>query len=117
MTTSGTGSANDEHSGRTRVTPVFTWLREHGGSGWVTELLRLADGIQVPESVGEVITQSVGKERESSGQAPERLAWMIAVTHTGWLPKTVAFGRNISSGVSIRQSRKRGEALRRARHW
>lgn len=80
MTTSGAGSADDEHSGRTRVTPVFTWLREHGGSGWVTELLRLADGIQVPDSVGEVITLSVGKEREVPA-SPERLAWMIRNAH------------------------------------
>jgi hypothetical protein len=43
----------DQHSGRTRVTPVFTWLQAHGGSGWVTELLRLADGIKVADSIGE----------------------------------------------------------------
>ena len=56
MTTSGTGSAEGEHSGRTRVTPVFTWLRDHGGSDWVTELLRLAEGIRVLDDVGEVIS-------------------------------------------------------------
>lgn len=80
MTTSGTGSADDEHSGRTRVTPVFTWVWEHGGTGWVTELLRLAEGIQAPNSVGEVISLSVGKEREVSPSS-ERLAWMIRNAH------------------------------------
>ena len=80
MKTSGTGSPEDEHSGRTRVTPVFTWLREHGGSGWVMELLRLADGIQVPNSVGEVISLSVDPEREVL-PSPQRLAWMIRNAH------------------------------------
>lgn len=80
MTTSGIGFAEDEHSGRTRVTPVFTWLSEHGGSRWVTELLRLADGIHSSDTVGEVIKLSVGKEREIP-PSPERLAWMIRNAH------------------------------------
>lgn len=32
----------DENSARTRVTPVFSWLRENGGVNWPTEFLRLA---------------------------------------------------------------------------
>ena len=66
----------DQHSGRTRVSPVFTWLHEHGGSDWVMELLRLADGIQVGSDVGETITVCVGTEREVE-PSPARLAWMI----------------------------------------
>jgi len=73
-------SDGDQHSGRTRVSPVFTWLREHGGPGWVTELLRLADGIQVVDSVGELISLSVGEEREVA-PSPQRLAWMIRNAH------------------------------------
>ena len=76
MTTSMAASAVDQHSGRTRVTRVFGWLHERGGSGWVTELLRLADGIQVTTSVGEAISLCVGTEREVE-PSPARLAWMI----------------------------------------
>jgi hypothetical protein len=70
----------DQHSGRTRVTPVFTWLREHGGPDWVTELLRLADGIIVTGSVGDVLSLCVGEEREIPA-SPQRLAWMIRNAH------------------------------------
>jgi len=75
-----------QHSGRTRVTPVFTWLQAHGGSDWVTELLRLADGIQVTNSVGEVVKLSVESEPEGNGEqevepSPARLAWMIRNAH------------------------------------
>jgi len=80
MTMSGASSPDDERSGRTRGTPVFTWLREHGGPGWVTGLLRLADGIQVPDSVGEVISLSVDEEREVP-PSPRRLALMIRNAH------------------------------------
>jgi hypothetical protein len=72
----------DQHSGRTRVTPVFTWLGKCGGPDWVTELLRLADGIQINDSVGKVIKLSVERLLEGSGElevepSPARLAWMI----------------------------------------
>lgn len=70
----------DQHSGRTRVSPVFGWLREHGGADWVTELLRLADGIELSDDVGRVIRLWVGKER-TVGPSPERLAWMIRNAH------------------------------------
>ena len=77
---SASGSAPDEHSGRTRIIPVFSWLREHGGSGWVTHLLNLADGIHIPDSVGEVVSLSVEQEREVP-PSPQRLAWMIRNAH------------------------------------
>ena len=81
MTSSNTASAGvDQHSGRTRVTPVFTWLQAHGGSDWVTELLRLADGIQITDSVGNVVSLCVGKEREVE-PSPARLGWMIRNAH------------------------------------
>ncbi len=81
MKSSRTASAGvDQHSGRTRVTPVFTWLQAHGGSDWVTELLRLADGIHVADSVGNVTSLCVGKEREIE-PSPARLGWMIRNVH------------------------------------
>jgi hypothetical protein len=70
----------DQHSGRTRVSPVFAWLLEHGGADWATELLRLADGILVPNGVGGVISLTVGEERLVE-PSPERLAWMIRNAH------------------------------------
>jgi len=66
----------DQHSGRTRVSPVFGWLREHGGADWATELLHLADGIELSDDVGRVIRLWVGKERIVA-PSPQRLAWMI----------------------------------------
>jgi hypothetical protein len=81
MKSSRTASAGvDQHSGRTRVTPVFTWLQAHGRSDWVTELLRLADGIQIADSVGNVMSVCVGKEREVE-PSPARLGWMIRNAH------------------------------------
>jgi len=70
----------DQHSGRTRVSPVFGWLHKHGGTGWTTELLRLAEGIEVSDGVGEVISFWVGEERIVE-PSPERLAWMIRNAH------------------------------------
>ena len=73
-------SSVDEHSGRTRVSPVFTWLRDHGGSRWVTELLNLAHGIQAPDNVGGIVSLCLEKEREVP-PSPQRLAWMIRNAH------------------------------------
>lgn len=70
----------DQHSGRTRVTPTFTWLRDHGGRNWVTELLGLADGIAAPASAGRLLSLHVGEEREVPA-SPARLAWMIRNAH------------------------------------
>lgn len=66
----------DQHSGRTRVTPTFAWLRDHSGQDWVTEFLRLADGITAPADAGRLVSLCVGKEREVPAN-PVRLAWMI----------------------------------------
>jgi len=53
----------DEHSGRTRVIPVFSTLQAHGGPDWVTELLHMAEGIQIEPSVGDVLSMEMGEER------------------------------------------------------
>lgn len=70
----------DQHSGRSRVTPAFTWLRNHGGPEWVSEFLKLADGITAPASVGRLVSLHVGEEREVPA-SPARLAWMIRNAH------------------------------------
>jgi hypothetical protein len=71
-----TEAIDDQHSGRTRVSPVFEWLRENGGPRWTMELLRLAEGIEISDSVGEIIRLWVGEERKVA-PSPQRLAWLI----------------------------------------
>ena len=66
----------DQHSGRTRVEPVFGWLKKHGGEGWVATLLRLADGIEPTGDVGKVMSMDFGKEKTVPASA-QRLGWMI----------------------------------------
>lgn len=72
--------SEDQNSARTRVTPVFTWLRKNGGDNWPTELLRLADGISVVADVGPVKSLEVSEER-AVPPSPSRLAWMIRNAH------------------------------------
>ena len=71
---------DDQNSARTRVTPVFAWLRENGGEDWSTELLRLADGISVGDDVGRVKFLEGGEER-TVPLSPARLVWMIRNAH------------------------------------
>ena len=73
-------SHEDQNSARTRVTPVFTWLRANAGANWPSEFLRLADGISVTDDVGAVELLEVGKERVVP-PSPTRLAWMIRNAH------------------------------------
>ena len=40
----------DENSARTSVTPVFTWLYDHGGGGW----------LHLPEEVRQLFRQKIG---------------------------------------------------------
>lgn len=71
---------NDQHSGRTRVEPVFQWFKEHAGARWVSDFLGLADGIAVTSDIGKVVKLTVGKERTVPA-SPSRLAWMIRNAH------------------------------------
>ncbi|HNY41155.1 MAG TPA: hypothetical protein PKJ41_12200 [Bryobacteraceae bacterium] len=75
-----TSKTEDQHSGRSRVTPTFRWLRDHGGAQWVAELLNLADGISAPAKTGRLVSLEVGEEREVPASAA-RLAWMIRNAH------------------------------------
>jgi hypothetical protein len=64
-----------ENSKRTRVEPVFRWLRAHGGPGWPGELIGLAQGVE-PIDTG-AIRGLAFKEEAVVPPSPQRLAWMI----------------------------------------
>jgi hypothetical protein len=68
-----------EDSKRTRVEPVFRWLRTHGGPNWPGELIRLAGGIE-PIEPGPLRRLALGPEA-TIPPSPERLAWMIRNAH------------------------------------
>lgn len=50
MTELGTDNSNglDQHSGRTRVTPVFRWLEAHGSEEWPTDDVVKKYGYRLP---------------------------------------------------------------------
>ena len=64
-----------ENTKRTRVEPVFSWLRAHGGPDWPGELVRLAQGIE-PIEPGP-IRQLALEDEATIPASPRRLAWMI----------------------------------------
>jgi hypothetical protein len=67
---------SDENSKRTRVKPIFHWLKQNGGDMWPTRLLQLTEGLRISSSPGRVV--SVNFEKEITVPAsPQRLAWMI----------------------------------------
>jgi hypothetical protein len=99
----------DQNSARTRVTPTFTWLRDHGDEDWAMTLLRLADGITVPSNVGRILSLEVGEERKVP-PSPARLAWMIRNVHR----LAPADGRQWQEyGSRVIENPARDEALRR----
>jgi len=68
--------ALDTNSKRSRVEPIFGWLREHGGSSWPQEFLGLVHGLRVAIDAGELDELRFEKE-VTVRPSPERLAWMI----------------------------------------
>lgn len=66
----------DENSKRTRVEPVFKWLREQAGDEWPTRLLDLVDGLAVSIRPGRLVRIDLEHERRVP-PAPRRLSWMI----------------------------------------
>jgi hypothetical protein len=66
----------DENSRRTRVEPVFGWLRDCGGRNWPERLVEIADGIRDSRPVGELVAIEFEKERRVPPSAA-RLTWMI----------------------------------------
>jgi hypothetical protein len=66
----------DINSKRTRVEPIFGWLRDHGDSSWPGDLLGLADGLKARIETGELESLSFEEEVQVAA-SPTRLAWMI----------------------------------------
>jgi hypothetical protein len=66
----------DTNSKRTRIEPIFKWLKTHGAPDWGNSLLRLADGLldlRPPGHVGECRCE----EEVIVPPCAARLAWMI----------------------------------------
>ena len=66
----------DANSKRTRVEPVFSWLREHGGGGWPERFLQLTEGLSEMRSPGRLCRIDFEAEHRVAPSA-RRLAWMI----------------------------------------
>ncbi len=73
-------SIRDENSRRTRVLPLFRYLRDHGDENWATDLLQLAEGISLSQSPGRVVSLECETERAVQPSSL-RLAWMIRNAH------------------------------------
>jgi hypothetical protein len=66
----------DENSRRTRVQPVFTWLRDKGGLDWPAHLIHLASGLQATIEPGLLVAIEFDDEVRVAPSA-RRLEWMI----------------------------------------
>jgi hypothetical protein len=69
-------ATDDQNSKRTRVEPVFDWLREHGGRDWPSQLLAQVHGLAVPVDCGPLVSLDYEREVRVAPSA-RRLAWMI----------------------------------------
>lgn len=67
----------DLNSKRSRIDPVFGWLKSNGEADWAARLLSLADGLRIDaSSAGKVLSVRFEPELEVS-PSPKRLAWLI----------------------------------------
>jgi hypothetical protein len=66
----------DENSKRTRVEPVLTWLRDHGGLDWPGDLIQLAHGLAAEVVPGQLVRLDFEQERRVA-PSTARLEWMI----------------------------------------
>lgn len=69
-------TSRDENSKRTRVEPVFKWLRDHAGRHWPARFVELAHGLADPPGVGKLVHLEFLTERRVP-PSPQRLAWMV----------------------------------------
>jgi hypothetical protein len=69
--------ATDTSSRRTRVLPVFSWLRDHGAPGWANTLVATAAGLAHVPRVGPVSRVHLESELKVVA-GPRRLRWMLA---------------------------------------
>lgn len=80
----------DENSKRSRVDPVFGWLKAHRKPDWPLRLLRLADGLQVELDPGRATSVTFETAVLAS---QERLDWLVEnvsrLGHGGELLKEV----------------------------
>jgi hypothetical protein len=95
-------TAPDINSKRSRVEPIFGWLRDHGGRTWPQVFLGLVDGLDISPDAGELESLSFEKEVQVSA-SPERLAWMIENAES-WRRSTGGAGSNFRSASSIAPS-------------
>ena len=88
-------SDQDLNSKRTRVEPVFRWLRDHGPADWPRTLVETAHGLAVAIDPGPVVAVAF----ESPFRAhPERLAWMVRNAER-LLPRDVEAWRALQTRV------------------
>lgn len=73
-------TTQDQNSKRTRIEPVFGWLKQNGDPDWPTTLLRIAEGVSVQTGLGALSGVYCEEERTAS-PTPTRLAWMIRNAH------------------------------------
>jgi hypothetical protein len=104
-------STPDENSRRTRVVPIFEWLKAHGGDDWPQRLVDLADGIGAELRIGKPVSVEFEKEREV-GASPERLAWMIK-NAAGLIPRDGRLWRELRRRTVERPEHERAAAVAR----
>lgn len=64
------------NSRKTRVLPVFGWLKENGGEYWPARLVALADGVEKLTDPGEIVAVHLKQERTVPATG-KRLIWML----------------------------------------
>ena len=64
------------NSRKTRVLPVFGWLKENGEEYWPARLVALADGVEKLTDAGEIVAVHLKRERRVRATS-ERLIWML----------------------------------------
>ena len=70
----------DQNSKRSRIEPVFGWLKKHGGPDWPTLLMRLSKGVSLQGEMG-ALTGVYCEDERKVPPTPTRLAWMIRNAH------------------------------------
>src|SRR5437763_14729844 len=66
----------DTNSKRSRVEPVFGWLRTQAANDWPTRLIDITDGLRGEIAAGALLDMHFEEEVQVPA-SPARLAWMI----------------------------------------
>src|SRR5438105_2898726 len=67
--------AQDQNSKRTRIEPVFGWLKENGGPDWPTVLLEIADGAGDKRDVAAIDSRIASVSGRAPQSCTQRLHW------------------------------------------